>query len=77
MNNCRHLADMSCTGGALLRTSHELVLSTFVSIIYLKAPPAVSMRYTGGVSQVILVTCSKIVYFSILRHNFVVFFIFY
>ena len=31
---CRHLADRSCTSGALLRTSHELVLSKFVRLIF-------------------------------------------
>ena len=30
MNQYRHLVDMSYTSGALLRTSHELILSKFV-----------------------------------------------
>ena len=32
----RLLADRSCTSGALLRTSHELVLSKFARLIFLK-----------------------------------------
>ena len=34
MNQCRPLADRSCTSGALLRTSHELVLSKFVHLTF-------------------------------------------
>ena len=39
MNQCRHLADMSCTSGVLLRTSHELVLAKFVRLIFLSGAP--------------------------------------
>ena len=38
MNQWRHMADRSCTSGALLRTSHELVQSQFVRLIFKVAP---------------------------------------
>ena len=35
MNQCRHLVYMLCTNGALLRTSHELILSKIVRLFCL------------------------------------------
>ena len=40
MNQCRHLADMSYTRGALLRTSRELVVTKFVRLIFCKVAPS-------------------------------------